>query len=281
MDIDEFLDIESAKTGTTGILPVKKESGAKKGSQVSIQDQIGLLRNALEKNDLKKAGDLYLEIKERFTNLAKQQIEEKRFLHDELDDMNNALSSKMESMLQDTAKRIKEIEVLIAKGNAYLSEGKLATAEQIMRQAKELFDRIPDAFSEKKMQLDGVIMNYSAKVAIEKSRSLMYDFAAKKAEIGRLITEGFGALKAGSTAVAKSIYHKINSVWATLPDGFVYEKLMLYKNILRLYKESELGIEVIAMGQQPYPAGKGSAASPLTTPKTGASMPLSTTNKGN
>ena len=161
MDIDAFLEDEKDK--------MEKSSGPKvviKQDKLSIKsnsipDQIDKLKVLLSKNQFKEAGDLYMQVKERFSNLTKVQIEEKNFIHKSLSNINEELTAQLSNLMAETDKKTQMIENLLGKSENYLNEGKLEVADELYKQIKQFFQQLPDVFSEKKQLVENKAVSVS------------------------------------------------------------------------------------------------------------------------
>jgi len=71
------------------------------------------------------------------------------------------------------------------------------------------------------------------KVRLDSSK----DFQNKFVNIKNLLTFAFQNVQKGDLAEALQLYHKINSLYEELPKGFLYEKAIIYEQILKLFKQ--------------------------------------------
>ena len=270
MDIDAFLEDEKDK--------MEKSSGPKvviKQDKLSIKsnsipDQIDKLKVLLSKNQFKEAGDLYMQVKERFSNLTKVQIEEKNFIHKSLSNINEELTAQLSNLMAETDKKTQMIENLLGKSENYLNEGKLEVADELYKQIKQFFQQLPDVFSEKKLRLENKILNFFSRLSIENSKKIITDFERKKSEINSLLDQAFKEVEQTRLDLARKRYIKINQLYGTLPEGFIYEKLMMYKRILRLYNEAELSLEIKELSSELADIEKQIEGSPMSISSSGA-----------
>lgn len=275
MDIDAFLDTEKDKMEkSAGPKAVIKQQGLSIKSN-TIEDQLDKLQQMLSQNKFKDAGDLYMQVKERFTNLTKTQIEEKNFIHKKLSQLNEALTIQLSQVMVDVDKKAQMIENLLVKGEGYLKEGKLEVADEMYKQVKQVFDQLPDVFLEKRLRLENSIMNFFSRLNIENAKKMLDEFERTKKEVQGLLDHGFQQVQAGRLDLAKKDYLKINQLYSKLPSGFMYDKLMLYKQILKLYNEAELNLEIKALSSEladleKAMSGSSSTPKPSTIPSPGS-----------
>lgn len=266
MDIDKFLESEKDKMEKSGPKAVIKPQGLAIKSN-TVEDQLDKLQQLLTQRQFKDAGELYMQVKERFSNLTKTQIEEKNFIHKRLSQLNEELTAQLSQVMTDVDKKASMIENLLVKGEGYLKEGKLEVADEMYKQVKQLFEQMPDVFLEKRLRLENNIMNFFSRLSIENSKKLLTDFERTKKEIQSLLDHGFQQVQVGRLDLAKKDYLKINQLYSKLPAGYIYDKLLLYKQILKLYNEAELNLEIKALSSELAELEK---AMPGSTPKLGA-----------
>ncbi len=266
MDIDKFLESEKDRMEKSGPKAVIKPQGLAIKSN-TVEDQLDKLQQLLGQKQFKDAGELYMQVKERFTNLTKTQIEEKNFIHKRLSQLNEELTAQLSQVMTDVDKKAAMIENLLAKGEGYLKEGKLEVADEMYKQVKQLFEQMPDVFLEKRLRLENNIMSFFSRLSIENSKKLLNDFERTKKEIQALLDHGFQQVQVSRLDLAKKDYLKINQLYGKLPAGYIYDKLLLYKQILKLYNEAELNLEIKALSSELAELEKAMAGS---TPKPSA-----------
>ncbi len=237
MDIDEFLNTEAEKHKDL----VSK--GAEYFTDKTIEDQIIKVKELIRKKDFKEAEKVYFAVKDNFANLAKKQEEEKRKLHREINEINIELLESLNSLKLEMDKKTEIIKGLLAKAREGLKTGEVKKANQLYLEVRGVFKELPDAFAERKMEMENEILAfYSTLVNAFNKKS--FDVLTKKTEeIHDHIDNSLGYIKDRKMDLAKKEFYEINRLYNELPDGFLYEKSILYKKILRLHKLIDMGVE--------------------------------------
>jgi len=249
MDIDEFLSLEGGKFDKSSAPKAVIKGGNDEGSskESPMIEQIDKLRELLQRSKFKEAGDLYLQVKEKFGKITKQHVDEKTFIHDELSDINDKLTQSINQQFTEMNKNKEMIENLIIKAEVALQQKDLVQAETLHNQVDVLFKTIPEIFTEQRLTLENKLINLTSKLTLEKTKRTILDFETRKKEIEVLLDQAFNHINIGRLDLAKKVYLQINKLYEFLPHGFIYDKLLLYKKMLRIYKEAELSLEIRAL----------------------------------
>ena len=247
MDIDEFLNAESGKFDKSAAPKAVIKAGEESNKDSPLVEQIDKLRELLQRNKYKEAGDLYLEAKQKFAQITKQHIEEKTFIHDELADINEKLTVSINQQLLEMNKNKEIIEGLLQRGELSLQQKDIMQAEAILAQVEALFKNIPEIFTEQHLTLENKMLSLKSRVSLEKTKKTISEFESKKREIEVLLDQAFNNINIGRLDLAKKVYLQINKLYESLPVGFIYDKLMLYKRMLKIYHEAELSLELKAL----------------------------------
>jgi hypothetical protein len=249
MDIDEFLSSEAGKFDKSAAPKAVIKSGDDESSskESPMIEQIDKLRELLQRNKFKEAGDLYLQVKEKFSKITKQHVEEKTFIHDELADINDKLTQSINQQFAEMAKNKEMIENIIIKAEVALQQKDIIQAEALYKQVEVLFKAIPEIFTEQRLTLENKLLNISSKLTLEKTKKTIAEFETKKKEIEVLLDQAFNHINVGRLDLAKKVYIQVNKLYESLPHGFIYDKLLLYKKMLKIYKEAELSLEIRAL----------------------------------
>ncbi len=237
MDIDEFLNEEADQHKSSG----GKNQGGEFYTDRTIEDQILKIKELIGKKQFKEAEKVYFVVKENYVNLAKKQEEERKRLHRELTEINKELLESLNNLKLEIDKKSNVIRQLLAKAGEYLSKGDNNKANRIYLEIRGLFKDLPDAFAEQKMELENEILTFYSKLINEYNRASFKVLSEKTEKIHDHIDKSITLIRAGKIEEAKKEYHLLNLLYNELPDGFLYEKSLLYKKILKLYKLTEVG----------------------------------------
>jgi len=238
MDIDDFLDKESKgkkKDESSSEVNVEEESKKKEDVQDLI-DQIQEIRKLMEEKKFDVAEGKYMEVKEKYSIFAKKQMEVQNKIYNELVSINKQMVEGLNSLRQETQKKMGIIRELIQKVQGHLQRNELDVAQQVYDELYNLFKSLADVVPEQKVQLEQELMSLHIALSSKSNTAATADFQTKFRQIQNMLTYAFNALKQGDINTAGIMYQKINALYNELPKGFLYEKAVAYQQILKLFK---------------------------------------------
>ena len=189
----------------------------------------------------KEAEKIYFVVKEHYTTLAKRQEEERRKLHRELTAINKELITQLDVVKKDMDQKGMIIRDLLTKAQQFMQQGNIEKANQLYLEVRQIFRQIPDAFAEQKMMLENQILTFYSQLVNEFNRKKYDKLLEKRDEIMRHVEMATNLLRIGKIEQAKKEYNFINNLYNQLPEGFMYEKSIIYKRILALFQLAEEG----------------------------------------
>ncbi len=240
MDIDEFLETE-AETPEGGRKALVEKQSAEFITGRSIEDQINKIRDLIQQKRFKEAEKVYYVVKEHYATLARKQQEERRMLHRQLTQINKELLEHLDSAKADMEQKAIIISDLLVKARQYMQQGNIDKANQLYFEVRRIFGQMPDAFVERKMVLENQILAFYSQLVNEFNRKKYDELLRKRDEILRHIEIATNNIRLGNVEAAGKEYQLINKLYNELPEGFLYEKTLLYKRILVLYQVMEEG----------------------------------------
>lgn len=240
MDIDEFLETE-AEAPEGGRKALVEKQAAEFITGRSIEDQINKIRELMQQKQFKEAEKIYYLVKEHYATLARRQQEERRMLHRQLTQINKELLEHLDSAKTDMEQKAMIISDLLVKARQYMQQGNIDKANQLYFEVRRIFGQMPDAFAERKMVLDNQILAFYSQLVNEFNRKKYDELLRKRDEILRHIEIAANNIRLGNVEAAGKEYQLINKLYNELPEGFLYEKTLLYKRILALYQGMEEG----------------------------------------
>lgn len=253
MDIDEFLSTEAEKAEEG------KGKGAPKAETFAdrtILEQIDKIKDLIKQRNFKEAERVYYVVKESYANLAKQQENERKKMHREITAINKQLMDNLTMLKSDVDKKAQIILQLLEKAKEYMRTGELKKANSLYIELRQVFKQLPDAFAEKKMALENEILAFYGQLVNEFNKRAYQHLQDKEKDINHHIKLAVQYVKAGKVDLAKKEYTLINQLYTELPDGFLYEKTMIYKKILELFKLAESGAAGLKGEEMGLPAAE-------------------------
>lgn len=243
MDIDEFLESEGTGGEDKG---GRKELVEKQSAQfitdLSVEAQINKIRELIQAKHYKDAEKIYFMVKEQYATLAKRQEEARRKIHRELSAINKELLEHLDIVKKDMEQKTLIISDLLQKAQQYMLKGDTQKANQLYLQVREIFKQIPDAFAERKAMLENQILIFYSQLVNEFNKKNYGKLLEKRDEIMRSIEIATNYVKLGNVEQAKKQYQQINKLYNELPDGFLYEKTLIYKRVLALHQMMDEGV---------------------------------------
>lgn len=240
MDIDEFLETE-AETPEGGRKSLVEKQAAEFITGRSIEDQVNKIRELIQQKRFKDAEKIYYVVKEHYATLARRQQEERRMLHRQLTQINKELLEHLDRARAEMEQKGSIITDLLMKARQYMQQGNIDKANQLYFEVRRIFSQMPDAFTERKMVLENQILAFYSQLVNEFNRKKYDELLRKRDEIMRHIEIAANNIRLGNVEAAGREYQLVNKLYNELPEGFLYEKTLLYKRILVLYQIMEEG----------------------------------------
>jgi hypothetical protein len=252
MDIDEFLSTEAEKSEQMSGKGPKEDFYTDR----SIFEQIDKIKDLIKQKDFKEAERVYYVVKESYANLAHQQEQERSKMHREITIINKQLMDNLATLKSEVDKQSEIILQLLIRAKEYMAQRDLKKANSIYIEIRQIFKVLPDAFAEKKMALENEILTFYGNLVNEFNKEAYKHLREKELGINKHINAALQYVKQGKIEPAKKEYTIINQLYTELPDGFLYEKTMIYKKILELFKLAESGAAGIKGEELGLPAAE-------------------------
>jgi tetratricopeptide (TPR) repeat protein len=253
MDIDEFLETESGDEGKPGRKELVEKQSAEFISDASLDSQLAKIRELMNAKKYKDAEKVYFAVKEQYSLLARRQEEARKRLHRELMAINKELLEHLNAAKIDMDQKALIINDLLAKARQYMQQGNTDKANQLYIEVREIFKNIPDAFAEQKMLMENQILMFYSQLTNESNKKNYGKLLEKRDEIVRHIEIAMNDVHLNNIDHAKKEYQTVNTLYNELPEGFLYEKTLIYKRILALYQLIEEGTYIEKEIEKPAP----------------------------
>src|SRR3989338_9258324 len=248
MDIDEFLESEGSPEEKGGRKELVEKQSAEFITDLSLEGQVAKIRELMQAKRYKDAEKVYFTVKEQYATLAKRQEEARRKIHRELTAINKELLEHLDKVKGEMEQRTMVINDLLSKAQQYMLQGNTDKANQLYLQVREIFKQIPDAFAERKMLIENQILTFYSQLVNEFNKKNYGALLQKRDEIMRHVEIATNFVNLGKGPDAKKAYATINKLYNELPDGFMYEKAIIYKRVLALHQLIEEGSMRVGTG---------------------------------
>lgn len=249
MDIDEFLESEGSPEEKGGRKELVEKQSAEFITDLSLEGQVAKIRELMQAKRYKDAEKVYFTVKEQYATLAKRQEEARRKIHRELTAINKELLEHLDKVKGEMEQRTMVINDLLSKAQQYMLQGNTEKANQLYLQVREIFKQIPDAFAERKMLIENQILTFYSQLVNEFNKKNYGVLLQKRDEIMRHVEIATNFVNLGKGPEARKTYATINKLYNELPEGFMYEKAIIYKRVLALHQFIEEGSMRIGTAQ--------------------------------
>ncbi|MBI4150178.1 hypothetical protein HY488_02120 [Candidatus Woesearchaeota archaeon] len=208
-----------------------------------LEQLVVLANDYLNKGDIDTAREIFLEIKRRRTNLPKEYLEKERKLKDSLVRLNELLILGIDKTLStDFSKKQDEMNTLFAEANSLVKNtlieniDNLKKVEDTYTKLKQLYLTLPEGFIDRRVMLQTQLLNLYKTVITNKKRLLAQDFSVKSRQILPMMSQVVAKINANDLEDAGKLLDQVNTLYATLPEGFLKEKTQLQHQILEIYQ---------------------------------------------
>jgi hypothetical protein len=230
MDIDDFLDKEKPKPSSE---PKEAQADPPKGD---LYTQIESIRSLMLEKKFEAAEKRYVEVREQFNQWMKTKTEEQNKLYNALVGINRDMVTGLNQLKEETEKNIGRVYELLGRVQDYVNQGKIDLAQQLFTETESIYNGMASIIPDKKMKLEHDMAGVRVALNSRLGMVAASDFQAKFKNIHAMLTYAFELIKRGQVVEAGAMYTKINELYDTLPSGFLYEKALLYQQILRLHQ---------------------------------------------
>jgi hypothetical protein len=237
MDIDSFLD----KEGKDSASPAPPKEGGQEpelGQEPagSIDANIQEIKQMMVDKRYEEAERKYIQTKEQFAEMARRHAAEQNRIYTELENINREMVQGLNVLKQEAEKKVSIINELIMRSRDHLAKSELQVSNQLYDQITTMFKTLPDIIADKKLQLEQDITQLHVELSNKTNMAANAEFHTKFTNIRNLLSFATENVRRGNMNDAIQMYNRINTLYEELPKGFLYEKAMLYQQILRLFK---------------------------------------------
>lgn len=224
------IDSELSLTFNTYVLKQLKEYGVK------ILTLILEGREALKKDDLEKANNIYKRVMELFRKLPPEPLPEKRELEKEILDFSNEYTAKHQAKaMQEFNARAWVIQNLLTKIDKALLTNKIQEAIDLYGQIKQEFQGLPRGFLKEKSSLQAEILRGYASLAEKHAQMFLGRFNMMVVHIRDLLEKMKQQVLENKIIDAEESYAHIKELFTSLPEGFMAQKSELQNQIYTVY----------------------------------------------
>ncbi len=200
------------------------------------KDLLGKAYELLQEGKVEEAEDLYEKLNFAHQNLAKEFIEKKRQMEDDLVKLNKDLAKNFEQLNLEKLKKARErITALLNVGNKILRQGEFDTAEPYYLAIKHEYDILPPGFIGEKKEMQEKVLTFYSALAKQREKAIMQKFDRAARQIDALVKQTQETLKDYGVEPAVQMYKQVKQIYSSLPAGFLKEKAALQERIVPLH----------------------------------------------
>ncbi|MBI2574518.1 hypothetical protein HYV82_01395 [Candidatus Woesearchaeota archaeon] len=192
----------------------------------------------MKEGRLDDAKSLYERLRQGYYGLPREFMERKVEMEKNLVKLNKDLSATLDRQAIELMKEgEKRIAALVSVCRDSMSKSDFARAEGVYYEIKRTFENLPSGFDSRKKGLEAGILRLFELISVKRRNMLTGMFSAKAGELVSLIKAINYSLKAGKLDEAVLHYNEAKKAYASLPEGFVNEKLKLQEQIMPIYHD--------------------------------------------
>ncbi|MFW5746479.1 MAG: hypothetical protein ACOCWQ_02930 [Nanoarchaeota archaeon] len=157
---------------------------------------------------------------------------------------NQILLAQLQEMSERADRNIAEINKLVQKGRSLTSKGSLKTAMQIYVEVKKLYQDLPEKLNEKKIIAQQSLLNFYLLLRERLNEQAFERLKTQSSNINRLLVSAKYMARKERIIDAQKYYREACRIYASLPEGFLQQKAVLYSEMLKVYNEIHISYEV-------------------------------------
>ncbi|MBI3037032.1 hypothetical protein HYY73_04780 [Candidatus Woesearchaeota archaeon] len=205
-------------------------------STKDYKDLLGEAYKLMSEGRVEEAAELYDKLKFAHENLAKEFIEKKAQMEDDLVKFNKDLSKNVDELNMQKLKAVmRRINVLLSAGRQFLKKGEFDTAESYYLAIRHEYGTLPPGFLEEKKEMQQRVLGFYGALAMQREKAIKKKFDSLIRQIGLMTKQTQESLKELNVEQAVRMYRQIKQLYNTLPTGFLKEKSELQQSIVSLY----------------------------------------------
>jgi len=250
MDVDEFLDREIKELAEDTGNKAKTEIKSLELEHPDITDEIqkyfnkddysNKIKLALEKKDFNSAERLFYEFWEKLG----ENVEWDPKIHDNLTKIGNEIKNALNNLDSEVSKKKSLSSNLISMAKENILHGNYKAALSQYSELMELHNEMPSFLFEEKRTMHNEILKLYMELKEKIDFVFLNKFNASLNQIRQLVESVKLGLKNMDLDNSKKTYLEMLKIYTNLPAGFLYEKISIANEILELYKEISISLEI-------------------------------------
>lgn len=247
MDIDEFLDKEVPAKREE---PKREEFGSAFITQAPAEPRDAKpysFPDAGKKGSIEALENDYLEL---WGKVSKDRFGWSSSLYADITRAGDEIKKALSIMSSKVDNEKTGIRRLISSAKNALQNKNYDEALKLYSEITSMRNSIPDAFFEEKKEINREILPFYAELAGQIDIKLTQDFNDSAAKADSLIRGSFSSIGKKDIANAKNFYEKALEIYKNLPHGFLEQKIEMGNNLIALYKELSIIMQIGNLQQE-------------------------------
>ncbi len=218
----------------------------------AIRDVYSLL--AQGKTD--DAKGLYRKLHTQYETLPRTYITARKELEQELVKLNTELTTIVDRQGASKVKDAKaKIGGLLAQGQKLLKTGDWKTAAKVYNEIKSIYRSLPAGFVKEKTELSEKVLAFYEQLSAIHHELARKEMSERTSELNALLGRIRQAMSSQQLSEAISLYNAAKEKYASLPTGFLDEKLALQERMLILFRDLSIAKKTYSSAELQEKAG--------------------------
>lgn len=231
---DIYTSISKVYTSAAPVPPPEKK-------KMEVSETASLIERGyklVKEGRLEEAQAVYDKIKGAYENLPEEFAERRSSIERDLMRIHSVLSSRIEkSSTKSFREGTSKIQKLMSEANAVMNKGDFKKMERLYVLMGKIFEKLPPGFPKEKNGVERRIVRFYEVALKRREEYFSRDIAVKTKKIEASLNKIREAVKKGEINEAVDRYKDVRELYASLPTGFMKEKIVLQNEIIPMYEE--------------------------------------------
>jgi hypothetical protein len=203
-----------------------------------IETMMARAHSLIKGGHIKEAKEIYDKLQVAYDVLPSSYLTKKNEIEDELVRLNNEISLNLEKEFKNIMKEQSvKINALLKKAEETINKGDLEDSIKIYNEVRSIFSSLPKGFYTEKLGMTEKILSTYKVVAAKRNQELTKQMRQKGGAVELLLDKVTKMIAEGKIDEALSSYEQIRTIYSTMPNGFLEEKILLQEKMLSVYRD--------------------------------------------
>ncbi len=217
-----------------------------KDKETLLQD----ITSLLNQGNIAEAKRLYKRAHELYRQLPASYLSERQDFEQQLIKLNTDLAVHVDRSAEAKTKENKaKIEGLLEQGKKHLKQGDWQLATKIYNEIKALHHSLPSGFVKEKTELAENVLEFYEQLVQVHREYVKKEFHEKSEQLTVKIESIHQSMASHQLSEAFRAYREAKELYATLPVGFLEEKLVLQERLLTLFRDLSVSKRTLSLSE--------------------------------